>query len=160
MQAESHAIISLGVAVGLATAQDVRSPSLFAGLVAASLFGALLPDVDHINSRISRKLPILAWPFWGVRHRGLTHSLIGFVGLVLLMAALRLPVWAAVGIMFGFVSHLVADMVTVGGVQLLWPLRWRVRLLPAALAIRTGSLFEPFAGLLVAGLFVAFLTLA
>jgi inner membrane protein len=160
MQADSHAIIGLGVAVGLATASNVQSPALFVGILAASVVGALLPDIDHVNSRISRRVPILAWPFWGLRHRGLTHSILACLGLMLLLAWLRLPVWGAAAMMLGYGSHLFADMLTKSGVQLLWPIRWRVQLLPEPLAIRTGSLVEPFAGLLVAGMFVLLLTLA
>jgi len=43
----------------------------------------------------------------------------------------------------GYLSHLVADALTMEGVPLLWPIyRKRIRLLPALLAIRTGGARE------------------
>jgi len=155
MKADSHSIIGLGVAVGLATANDVRSPALFAGIVAAAVIGALLPDIDHPGSRISRRLPIVGLPFQLLcGHRGFTHSLVGLVGLLLTLATLRAPVWLAMAGLFGYASHIVADMMTVNGVQLLWPIRWRLQFLPQRIAIRTGSNFEPLAAFAVAGLWI------
>jgi inner membrane protein len=43
----------------------------------------------------------------------------------------------------GYLSHLVADALTVDGVPLLWPLvKRRICLLPSFLAIRTGGVAE------------------
>jgi membrane-bound metal-dependent hydrolase YbcI (DUF457 family) len=84
---------------------------------------SLLPDADYPGSS-------LGYRFGSVRedlnryfdHRGFLHSLLA---LLLITPVLALPLWwitgnpaLAVVIFVGHGSHLVADMMTIGGVQL------------------------------------------
>lgn len=89
---------------------------------------SLIPDVDYPRNwlgyrlgRVSRDLNRL------FGHRSYLHSLLA---LVLGVTVLGLPMWWMVGnlalvaaIFVGYGSHLVADMMSIGGVQLFWPNR-------------------------------------
>ena len=65
-------------------------------------------------------------------HRGFTHSLLAVFGLLTLFY-LKVPEsWivpgdAIQGMVLGYLSHILADMLTPAGVPLLWPCRWRFR---------------------------------
>ena len=78
-------------------------------------------------------------------HRGFTHSLLA-VFLALTLFALKvpdswiLPTDALQGMVVGYLSHIVADMLTPAGVPLLWPCRWRFRL--PILASQKGNQME------------------
>ena len=99
-----------GLALGLALPSgDLR---LALGLAVVAGFGALVPDFDL---RV------------GLPHRGVTHSLLA-LGLVALLAFHGLPLLVALALVGGYGSHLVLDSLTVSGVPLLWPLRFRFKL--------------------------------
>lgn len=89
---------------------------------AALVGGALLPDIDVFLARGQGVLALEA-------HRGITHSLLGGLGLALLLAAVVRPLgpekrWgplvgmAALGLGFG---HLFLDLITSFGIQLYLP---------------------------------------
>lgn len=104
---------------------------------AACLVGALLPDIDHPQATMSRKLSInkgagplgvlgyIGGIFRAILggHRGFTHTLV-FVALPCVLFP-YLPtnyhylLWAFI---VGLSSHLLADMLTEAGIPLLWPI--------------------------------------
>ena len=91
--------------------------------LSAAAFGALLPDIDHPQSAVGRKLSPISIPLSAlVGHRGVTHSLFA-VGI----AAITLYFWGGVSlvapVIVGYLSHLLADSLTLSGVPLLWPNR-------------------------------------
>ncbi|GAA0589523.1 hypothetical protein GCM10009416_30110 [Craurococcus roseus] len=145
MMAGSH--VALGAAAWMLAAphfgQDALRP-LGLGLAVA---GALLPDVDHPKSWAGRRLrPVSTVVAAVFGHRGVTHSLLALVGC---WAALRYGTgvpraWAA-PVVVGYLSHLLADLLTPGGLRLAWPLRgtWALPL------CRSGSPFEPLVVALV-----------
>lgn len=107
---------------------------------AVGAIAGLLPDIDHPHSILGRRLWLISAPLNViVGHRGALHSLIAAIGLAALFRAI-LPDWWVV-ITAAYVSHLLADVVTVSGVPLLWPLRWRARP-PRLLALRSGGRIE------------------
>ena len=97
---------------------------------------SLIPDADYPESwlgyrlgRVSKDLNRL------FGHRSFLHSLLA---LVLVVTVLGLPMWWIAGnlapvaaIFVGYGSHLVADAMSVGGVQLFWPNR-AIAVFPAA----------------------------
>lgn len=102
------------------------SPELFS----AAAFGALLPDIDHPSSTVGRMFPRVSKPLAAVfGHRGFTHSLLASVllGAVLAytshMHAASLPAATAAAVSMGYLSHLLADYLTVRGIPLFWPYR-------------------------------------
>jgi inner membrane protein len=146
MLGATHALGGLLAAEGLIYLKHV--PLNEAPLVlGASVFGALLPDIDHPNSLLGRRAPVVSDAVGLVfEHRGFTHSLV-FAGAVFLFLALLrakyaawLPVSALYGLGAGILSHLFFDMLNPSPVPLLWPLPKELRLpLPG---IPTGSFFE------------------
>jgi inner membrane protein len=156
-----------------------RWPLVFLAVGVATI-AALLPDLDGTDStartsiglgkeqikREWRKRPslslivrrLLSIPFnlfaRFIPHRGPTHWVLTAVilwGLVAYAANLfNLPpvIWLAFGA--GYLSHLIADALTVAGVPLLGPLSGRsIRFIPRPIALRTGGLGE--------SLFISFL---
>ena len=81
------------------------------------LFAALLPDIDHPGSMLGKKL----WPLSSVLslffgHRGLLHSI--FIPLAFLFLGWYFQFfWIGIALAGGYLSHLVADSLTVSGVK-------------------------------------------
>lgn len=144
MMAATHVLA--GVAAWTGGCMLAGVPAEPAALTAAGL-GALLPDIDHPQSWFGRRVRAVSVPIALVfGHRGITHSLLA---LVVCLAGLLLLGRDAVAapVIVGYVSHLLCDSMTVGGVPLLWP--WRRNF--GLRLVRTGSVVELAfaAGLLV-----------
>ena len=158
MNATTHAVFGVAALVGLSLLTG-QEPPLYAYPAAA--VAAWIPDVDNPRSRLGnglsrRKNPLLnaatrplSWAlrilsftlFRAVGHRTLTHSLLGvalFAALVLPLAPLLPGLYGA--LLAGYASHLVADALNTPGVPLLWPVKWRLRLLPGGM--RSGGVAE------------------
>jgi len=96
-------------------------PEVFA-LAAASM----LPDADYPKSWLGHQLGSVSEELNRLfGHRSFLHSLLALLLITLVLGA---PLWRitgnlapAVAIFVGFGSHLFADMMTLGGVQLFWP---------------------------------------
>lgn len=157
MMGKTHILI--GAVTGLGLAVKFNYPvDLAAVLTVAAAAGALLPDIDHPKGMIRQKMGLLGWPLSILPHRGPTHSLLALllVGVVAMTAFWSINVAAinlqpymaqiAAGVVIGYWSHLLADMITVEGIPLMFPLsRQYISVLP----IRTGSIFERIIALLV-----------
>jgi inner membrane protein len=95
-------------------------------LVAAA--ASVLPDADYPKSWLGYQLGSMSEDLNRLfGQRSFLHSLLA---LVLVAVALSLPLWWLVGrpapalaVFVGYGSHLFADMMTLGGVQLFWPSR-------------------------------------
>ena len=139
MMAGSH--VALGAAAWMLAAPHFGQDALRPVGLCLAVVGSLLPDIDHPKSWAGRRLrpasTLIAAVFG---HRGVTHSLLALLGC---WAALRygtgVPRAWAVPVVVGYLSHLLADLLTPGGLRLAWPLRgtWSLPL------CRSGSPFEP-----------------
>ncbi len=175
MTGKSHQIIGLscGLAAILFTAEPSYQPATFATAMVAAHLGALMPDFDTTTGDIWDSLPLghvashMVDPF--IKHRNLSHSLLGtaiFVALARLLLMYLPSYWglhmSVVLIAFtaAYLSHLVADMVTVEGVPLFFPYQTMIGLPPEpfeSLRIITGKWFEnlivfPLANVVLIGL--------
>lgn len=119
MNGPTHTVVGSAVAVAVAGSIDVHP--LAAGVVGAVV--GTLPD------RLE---------FGLVAHRGPTHSWLALVAVGLLPIPLA---WRSI-IAAAYTSHIVADMLTVSGVRVLWPGRWRLRVLPRSLGVTNGGAVE------------------
>ena len=97
------------------------------GTMAAAI-GGLLPDLDHPESVLGRRLPLISIPLARVfGHRGMTHSLLAVVFIVMgLVAAttiyqLGIVGWLIPPLLVGYLSHILGDSMTPSGVPLFWP---------------------------------------
>jgi membrane-bound metal-dependent hydrolase YbcI (DUF457 family) len=164
MRAGTHGLVGIGIAALAAQAVDL-DPMATAGLVGAALVGSRLPDVDVAGARVHRRtvlerrsallravgsvarLPLRLAT--GLRHRGITHSVLA-CALVPLLAGVLASVagasagrLAGAGVAIGYVAHVAADACTPAGVRAWAPFkRSRVWLLPRGRRIRTGGAME------------------
>jgi inner membrane protein len=170
MKSTGHVVISTLLAGGVdALAHFVPENAVVAGFaLGAAGLGALLPDVDSDESSIRHRwglarsrsaggrLLSAGLAAAGVKHRGVTHSLAaaGVVAALGISLYVFVPGYGSVGPAFalGYLGHLVADMLTIGGVPLLWPEERKFHLLPSPLRFRTGSAAEYVVSLLATGL--------
>ena len=114
----------VGIATWLAAAPLLHLSPVDPVLLGLAVAGSLLPDIDHPESWVGRRSrpfsSVLAATFG---HRGVTHSAVAIVALsVLLARAGHGQAWA-VAVTTGYLSHLLADMLTPRGLRLAWPLR-------------------------------------
>ncbi len=136
MTAEGHLLFAIASAVFAKNAE--LTPVLAQGdwwhIIPAAIITCLLPDIDHPKSLLGQRLTWISKPIARMfGHRGFTHSLLAvFASLALLY--IHVPIDATIpgdvlqGMVVGYVSHIIADMLTPAGVPLLWPCRWRFRL--------------------------------
>lgn len=136
MTAEGHLLFSVACAI---FAKKIElTPALAQGdwwhIIPAALLTALLPDIDHPRSVLGQRLKWISQPIARVfGHRGFTHSLFAIIAAALLFqfkapASWFIPTVVLHSMTVGYLSHLLADMLTPMGVPLLWPCRWRFRL--------------------------------
>ena len=121
--------------------------------VIASLF-ALLPDIDASDAKIKhlgykgiKPLAPISFLASGLfKHRGFFHSLLfGFLLYLLgwyFFAQNTFPSSYIIAALFGFYSHLLLDSLTKSGIYFLWPLNKTFHLLPKAITVKTGGLFD------------------
>lgn len=112
-------------------------PSLFIEVLLV-LFGCVLPDVDHTESTLGKRMRVLSVPISLIfGHRGVFHSLLAclFIG----YAAYELQTWWLNYIAFGYFLHLIGDYLTPSGIPLLYPYKKRYRF---AIVAETNSLSE------------------
>lgn len=113
-----------------------ENPTIWALGIGGLLVGSLIPDIDHGNSYISKKLkPLSRITSKLFKHRGPTHSLLGsglMIGLlyyflkILGLGKIYLEVIIK-GFSLGIVSHIVLDMLTPAGISIFYPL-WNKKL--------------------------------
>jgi inner membrane protein len=124
MMAGSH--VAVGVAAWVWAAPHLGFPTLDPVALALAIGGALLPDIDHPQSWVGRRIRVISHPLAAlIGHRGFTHSVLAVVGCGLLLR------WRGLGraivdpLVVGYLSHLAADLMTSGGLRLAWPSRRR-----------------------------------
>ncbi|WPS85455.1 metal-dependent hydrolase (plasmid) [Brevibacillus halotolerans] len=101
--------------------------------IAGSVFGSLLPDIDHRGSYLGRRLPILSFLANATMggHRGATHAPFITVALTTLFVLITnyfvngifqlFCLILLAGCMTGALSHIFLDSLTKSGVPLLYP---------------------------------------
>ncbi|MFC5450340.1 metal-dependent hydrolase [Paenibacillus aestuarii] len=143
MLQKTHSVAGLVSAEVVLVWQDVSFLSWeAAGALLLGCLAGTLADVDKPGSTMAKVLfPLSALlHVLKVRHRTVTHSLL--VIALIMLAAGPLPTLFYWTLVVGYVSHPLIDLLNDKGVQLLWPIPGKVRLLPKWLAITTGSTGE------------------
>ena len=103
---------------------------LFAGFVflICVSFGSLLPDIDSKNSLINKSLPINLSEYFV--HRGICHSLIGWLIFCLISLVILFPIICYVkligtmiylGLVIGYFLHLLEDSFSRSGIIWMYP---------------------------------------
>lgn len=112
--------LAIGLLAGLVFAGffDVRLPWLFVLIVVVS---SSLPDIDHPRSKISKLFFPVSWIIsWVVKHRGVMHSIFPVLGIFVLFWYYDLT-YIGLAVALGYLSHLLADSMTQGGIDFLYP---------------------------------------
>ncbi len=136
----SHFLAGASAGAWLAAGARPETLALAAGVAGVA---ALLPDIDSPRSYIGSKVPASVAVKLVAGHRGVFHSLLAAVAFGLafflyLHFKARAYMFLAFPFVLGYISHLLLDALTPGGVPFLWPLKFRFSL-PL---LGTGSLFE------------------
>jgi len=121
--------------------------------LAVGIFASILPDIDHQKSIIGKIFfPISKYLDRNFGHRTITHSLTTFIPLILLILFIELnfinPLTGSNGnpyfliFTFGYLSHLILDMLTVQGIPLFYPFMKNPCVIPAnpSLRFKSGNL--------------------
>lgn len=96
------------------------------GYLFLTIFGSLLPDIDHTKSIIGKSFyPIAKWLDRKHGHRTITHSLIFLFAITGIYATFENAFFnqtsTTIILFFSVFSHLILDMVTVQGIPLFYP---------------------------------------
>ena len=157
MLGRTHLVIGVAMVVAADGTVGFVQPHSGSGLAVGpflclglAMVGSLAPDIDAEASVLrgsSRILGLVSTTLRGVglTHRGLTHS--GLAALMVMLLSLAAGGWLGgldLGLAFGlgYAGHIIADAATVRGVPLLWPRPGRFHLLPRSLRVRTGGTAE------------------
>lgn len=156
-----------GVAAGMTVlaAAGSTDPVQQTAVMAGAVLGSLFPDIDHKQSWMGHKAPLIADIASSLfKHRGFLHTpafalltwivlIVGIHALPLSSFQFDLALLFCRGFIPGMFSHLVLDTLNIQGIMWAWPVsKSRQHILP----IRTGSLGETVVCLgLVAMLFLA-----
>ena len=115
--------------------------------ITATLFGSLLPDIDHTKSWIGKAFyPLAKWLSVNYGHRTITHSIFFLIALCLISLfvekVFRPDFSITVILFFSVFSHLIYDMVTLQGIPLFYPFYKNPCVLPAnpEMRIRSGNI--------------------
>lgn len=123
MKVATHVVFAEACWFGTCTLFDVEYGS--AAVISAAAF-SILPDADYPKSWVGYQLGgISEWLNRKFGHRSFLHSLLALTALVLILHVLRgatTGAWWGAAIV-GYASHMLADMMTVGGIRLFWPNR-------------------------------------
>lgn len=143
MLQKTHSVAGLVAAELVLVSQHV--PFLSWEAAGALLLGCLagpLADIDKPGAVMAKLLfPLSAvLRFLDVQHRSLTHS-VPFI-LTLMLLFLPLPPLYYLVFITAYASHPLLDLLNEQGVQLLWPIKGKLRLLPRIIAVDTGSVVE------------------
>jgi inner membrane protein len=122
-----------------------------AGALLLGCLAGTLADVDKPGSTMAKVLfPLSALlRLLKVKHRTLTHSLLFLF--LLVMIAMPLPALYFWVFILAYGSHPLIDLLNERGIELFWPVPFKIRILPKFIAIDTGSMSETvFRSLLLA----------
>ena len=126
--------------------------------IAVAIVSSLLADIDHSRSAIGLAFfPISNWLDKKYGHRTITHSLSFLIAatftVLIIERNLLSEDWNGITVIFffGFLSHLVIDMITIAGVPLLYPFRRNPCVIPgrSEYRVRTGNKRSEIVGFLV-----------
>ena len=144
MMAQTHLAFGLLFALILAPVLHASNNWLFFSIV---LFCALLPDIDHPQSKIGRKIFVSKIFNLLFGHRGFFHAIWIPLALGLIVGAWLGFVYG-IAIVIGYVSHLFSDGLTKSGINMIHP----INQLRMQGFVETGGIIEWLVFVLIAGI--------
>ncbi len=115
----THLAFSLFIGLILIKILDIENQILF--LIFLLFFG-VFPDIDERKSKVSRKFGFFSLPInYIFRHRGFFHTI--YLPLILFLLFFMVDeVILGIGVLAGYLSHLILDSLTRSGVKIFKPL--------------------------------------
>jgi inner membrane protein len=110
-------------------------------LLAVTIIGTLLPDIDHTKSLIGKAVyPLARWLDRRFGHRTITHNLFFLIAVCIsgyfTVKILNLNTAYNVILFFSVFSHFLLDMITLQGIPLFYPLLKNPCVIPGSPAMR------------------------
>ncbi|MCV2499759.1 MAG: metal-dependent hydrolase [Candidatus Lightella neohaematopini] len=93
-------------------------------VILGSLITCLLPDIDHPKSFIGKRFKWLSIPIYKLfGHRSFTHSLLLIIIIIIYVNIRKINISVDViyAMIIGYISHIIADILTPAGIPLFWP---------------------------------------
>jgi len=123
---------SLGIYIGISggifmafSSNEINSFAAGSAFGIGCLLGSLFPDIDSPTSKISKHIPFIPKIINKIfGHRGFIHSPMLYILLGLLFNTLQTNGWQKYflnGFLIGCTAHLIQDILTIGGIPLLYP---------------------------------------
>ncbi len=162
MTGKTHQIIGItsGLAVFFIQSNPQYSPATFATVIVGSYLMSLLPDFDTANGSFWKSIPLgkvigrTIDPL--IEHRNFSHSLLGIliIGWLVFKLINFLPDYWEIDkqlvffpLLTAYISHLIADMITVEGIPVFFPYKKMFGIPPKPFngaRIVSGKWFENF----------------
>ena len=131
-----------GISISVFSLHQLSSVVIFIVIV---LVATLVPDLDETTSTLGRRFkPVSMVLKFFLGHRGVWHS-VWIPLLFYVLLSQYTPIYA-MAIVVGYCAHLIADSLTLEGINFLYPLQFRIQGF-----IKTGSLLEQVFALLCVG---------
>ena len=115
---------------------------IFSLLICVAI-GALLPDIDHPNSKLGRHMP--QWFTNNIEHRTFTHSLLVYIPLILALQFIALPSIGTTcinALLLGACLHILEDYFSIESIHLFYPFGGNKRTKYSKFRYHTGGLSE------------------
>lgn len=97
---------------------------------------SIIVDVDSCKSFIGRKIKIISWMIENIfGHRTIFHSLVIPISVLVLSSFYDIKL--GIAFLTGYIGHLFLDMLSVEGISLFYPIRFRIKGF-----LRVGGIFD------------------
>jgi len=148
-----HTHIITSLCIGAAVASYTSLP-FTASYTAGVVIGSLLPDIDEPKSYVGRRsLGMSHKVKEAFGHRGMTHSLFVWAVIAFIVTVESSSTFS-IGLVLGYLFHIIEDFLSVQGVPLLWPFqtkRYKIPLYRTGSALETVLFYGAFALLIYIG---------
>ncbi|MCV2531086.1 MAG: metal-dependent hydrolase [Candidatus Lightella neohaematopini] len=126
MTAEGHIYFAISNIILIKKTKLIQSManSDWYHIILGGLITCLLPDIDHPKSFIGKRLKWLSIPIYKIfGHRSFTHSLLLIIIIIICIniKQINIPIDVIYAMIIGYISHIIADILTPAGIPLLWP---------------------------------------
>lgn len=134
----NHLVVTLAAALATNNLVVEADGGLWWTVFGCIFFGSFLPDLDHTNSVIGKRLLFISLPISTLfGHRTILHSIWPIAAMFYYIDHQAETVLFSIAI--GFTSHVVADAMTDSGVPIFWPVPWRLKM---PITVETGGVLE------------------
>lgn len=155
MTAKGHFIFSIALVIlvkKIVLLPFLKESNNWGHIFFGAIFACLLPDIDHPQSWLGRKIKFISVPisrFFG--HRSITHSFVAiflYIHLINNNFLLKIfPYDIMEAFIISYIGHIIADCLTPSGVPLLWPFFFRLRI--PIIRTHKKNLYEKFFCILI-----------